>query len=326
MSNEHLSRDTLVAYVMDHLGAADTERVEAHVAGCEQCSVALEQEAKLEIACLELATDLSNTSPRVVSTPAAWRAPLMGGLAAAAVAALGVAWQRSRPPVVPEPSATVSPAASRLPVTSTGAVAMPPPAATVTAGSSVGPTASAPTVLPPPSSSQPPVSGKCSAPVVGLVGALAIPQGDSGDIEIVLTNHPASCRYWADKQFEKSCDVWRTRITLPAESQKPGTYRVEQRFAYLDQRLSRSGGAWQKGSVCKMAGGNLSGKLRIEAVERDRIIGSICGSKTTYTPNPNLVDGRFVARRCPACAMTGDGCRQDADCCANACVQGRCIP
>jgi len=54
MSDNHLSEDTLVAYVMDHLGAADTERVEEHVAGCEQCAAALEREAKLEVLCSEL--------------------------------------------------------------------------------------------------------------------------------------------------------------------------------------------------------------------------------------------------------------------------------
>jgi len=159
-----------------------------------------------------------------------------------------------------------------------------------------------------------------------LVDALAIPRAGTGYIEIVLTDYPASCRYWADKRFEKSCDVWRARITLPPQAQKPGTYRVDQHFAYLDQRQRRSGGAWQKGSVCKVAGGNLKGTLRIERVEKDRIVGSICDSRTTHTSNPNLIDGRFVARRCPACANPGGGCRQDAECCNNACVGGRCIP
>ncbi|MEZ4223601.1 MAG: hypothetical protein R3B13_21815 [Polyangiaceae bacterium] len=317
MSDEHLSEDTLVAYVMDHLDALNSKRVEAHVASCERCAAALEREAKLEVACGELAADLSRVPPAIVARPV-WRAPLLAGLAAAAAAALVVAWQGSRPPAERPLSAAASPEASRHPVTHSGATATPAPLATGT----MPPGAASGTPAAPASQA----AAKCSAPIQGLVEALAIPQGSSGDIELVLTNHPASCSYWADKRFENACDVWRTRITITPAMQKPGSYRVDHSFAYLDQRSSSSAGAWQKGSVCKRTGGDLHGTLRIDRIEQDRIIGSICGSSTSFTPNPNLVDGHFVARRCPACASTGDSCKSDADCCTNACVQGRCIP
>jgi hypothetical protein len=316
MSKKHLSEDTLAAYVMDHLDAAASERVERHVASCERCALALEREARLEVASSELMTAQLQVPPFVTPRARAWRAPLAGGLTLAAAAVLALVWQGSLGPGMPTP-----PVAPELGAhTGAGAAAYGGPAMTVSAG----PTTTSSTASAPGRVSQAPP--ECEAQIGGLVDALAIPHAQSGDIEIVLTNHAASCRYWADKHFDNSCDVWRTRITLPPEAQKPGVYRVEQSFAHLDQRTSTSKGAWQKGAGCRTAGGRLSGTLRIERVESNRIIGSICGSQTDSTSNDSLVDGRFSARRCPSCAGTGDGCASNADCCANACVSGRCIP
>lgn len=169
-------------------------------------------------------------------------------------------------------------------------------------------------------------AGACASDQVHeLVDALAIPHAQSGDIELVLTNHDATCNYAADRAFSDRCDVWRARVMLPPEAQEPGAYSIDQSFAYLDQRVSGAPGRWTPGRACRMAGGNLSGTLVIESVERNRITGYICGSATGDS-NPSIIDGRFVAMRCPSCAGTGDACVSASDCCNNACSAGRCIP
>ena len=173
---------------------------------------------------------------------------------------------------------------------------------------------------PQPSGHTPP-AGQCSLPVANLVEAWAIPHGKTGRIELVLSNHPASCAYWADDSFRDSCDVWRARVDLPPELQAPGTYPVDQSFAYLDHRVTGTRGAWADEAACRNAGHNLTGSLTIDRITDNRIVGSVCG-----TPD-GVIDGRFEAIRCPTCAATSETCSTDADCCSNHCGSGRtCAP
>jgi hypothetical protein len=170
-------------------------------------------------------------------------------------------------------------------------------------------------------------AARCSKPVAKLVEALAIPQGSTGGIEIVLSDHPLSCSYWSGRRFDDSCGVWRARIYLPPRSQHAGKYRLEKDFAFLDRNVTASGGAWLDASICEDAGGDLKGELQIVAIEQDRIKGRICGSHTgDGWKNPGLIDGSFEARRCPACGMTRDPCQTDEDCCAANCGGGTCHP
>jgi len=164
-------------------------------------------------------------------------------------------------------------------------------------------------------------------PIEGMQHALAIPHGSSGAIEIVLTNHLATCRYWTDQVFAQRCDVWRSRITLPPQAQKPGRYPVGQTFAYLDRRATGPGGAWMDGGVCENIGDHLNGEIEITNISRDSIVGRISNSEARDPRSKALLDGSFIAKRCPACMMTGDTCKENADCCTNLCSsRGHCSP
>jgi hypothetical protein len=180
-----------------------------------------------------------------------------------------------------------------------------------------------PAPLPPPSSSAAPTPNACGAGKTRH--AMAIPQGKSGVIELVLTDQAASCAYGSAPRSSR-CDYVRARISLSPAMQKRGTYALGAEFAYLDHEYSSSGGAWQRQPVCSMGGGDLTGSLEILAITATEIRGRICGSRTG-SPNENgLVDGTFVASRCPSCAMTGDSCSSNSDCCAANCGGGTCHP
>jgi hypothetical protein len=165
--------------------------------------------------------------------------------------------------------------------------------------------------------------------IQGLVEALAIPHEPTGTIEIVLASYPATCAYWTNPAFGQSCDVWRTRIYLPIRAQKPGSYRIEQDFAYLDRKASTPTGPWQSAPHCEGIGGDLRGKIEIDRITKDTIEGRIsdveAGEKDRAARNRGLLRGAFVARRCPACGTTGQACTTNADCCAGNC-NGHCRP
>lgn len=156
----------------------------------------------------------------------------------------------------------------------------------------------------------------------GLKHAFAIPLGNSGTIEIVLTDHPATCTYWTDSTFADRCDVWRARISLPASAQRPGRYRIEQNFAYLDRKATGAKGAWQSAGACEGGGGNMKGEIEIIAISQSTIEARLCDTATEDPRDHNLVRGSFVAQRCPACGMTRDRCSTNADCCSGNCGSG----
>ena len=168
---------------------------------------------------------------------------------------------------------------------------------------------------------------RIAKPIEGMKHALAIPLGKTGAIEIVLTNHAATCQYLTDRVFEQGCNVWRSRITLPPKAQKPGRYPVGEAFAYLDRRALGPGGAWLDRGVCENIGNDLHGELEITNISRDTIEGRISNSSAVNPRSKALLDGSFVAKRCPACMMTGDDCKQHSDCCTNLCSSGgHCSP
>jgi hypothetical protein len=174
--------------------------------------------------------------------------------------------------------------------------------------------------LPPPSSSF--AATSCGNGVT--THAMAIPHGKTGVIQLVLTDHAASCAYWSNQP--KGCNYTRARIYLKPSVQAAGKYRLSDDFAYLDREFTTSGGAWQSQPVCTMGGGDLNGDIEILAITQTEIKGRICGSHTGDPRDNGLADGVFVAKRCPACAMTGDSCQSNADCCAANCGGGTCHP
>lgn len=157
---------------------------------------------------------------------------------------------------------------------------------------------------------------------------MAIPQGKTGVIELVLTDQPASCKYWSAPP-RTGCNSVGARISLPPALQKRGVYPLggaNGDFAYLDHQYTSSGGAWQTQPACNNGGGDLEGTLEITAITQNEIRGRICGSHTGNPSQNGLVDGTFVAKRCPACLMTGDSCTSDSQCCTNLCGGGTCDP
>jgi hypothetical protein len=173
-----------------------------------------------------------------------------------------------------------------------------------------------------------PAASVCARPIHGLLNAFAIPQGRTGTVELVLSDRTMDCHYWTD-DFQDRCDIWRARISVAAKNQKPGTYALADDFAYLDRRVAVQGhGAKAAGFTCNSGGGRLAGTLEITSVDQRGIRGSICSSRVDGTnhADDSLIDGTFVATRCPACAMTGDPCSSNQDCCAGNCGSGRCHP
>lgn len=183
-----------------------------------------------------------------------------------------------------------------------------------------------PAPLPPPSSSVAPTASSAAKCGTGKTQyAMAIPQGTTGNIELVLTEQPTSCAY-ASATRTTNCDYVRARISLSPAMQTRGKYLLSDEFAYLDHEYSSSGGAWQSRPACSMGGGDLKGSLEILAVTQTEIRGRICGSHTGAANENGLVDGTFIAKRCPSCAMTGDSCQSNDDCCAANCGGGTCHP
>jgi hypothetical protein len=168
------------------------------------------------------------------------------------------------------------------------------------------------------------VPATCGGPVKKVVNALAIPHANQGTIELVVTDHPASCTYWTDPQ-RKTCDFWRARIYLPARAQKAGRYRIEQSFAYLDRKVTGPSGAWQSGGVCEWSGGDLTGDLDVLKITQDTIEARFCDTDTKTHNSKGLLDGTIVAKRCPACLTTGMACAANGECCTGNCV-GHCGP
>jgi anti-sigma factor RsiW len=73
MKNEHLSQDSLEAYVIGALDEVAATDVEAHVADCAACAARLQREAALEVAFASVVASPSKpttVSPRVGSIPA----------------------------------------------------------------------------------------------------------------------------------------------------------------------------------------------------------------------------------------------------------------
>ena len=334
-SNDHPSPDTLAAYVMDHLEPAEATAVEQHALECESCATALSSEARLEVASSELARHLNGRVGETRELPAELNsAPLkwlpLGGVVVAAAAAAGVVmWQRAveAPRVHPEalaPSASGSGSAmagasvpaplSEPRLLASAAASSPPPAATRSA--------------PPHRRIAPPEirfkSARCQSLIPGLKTALAIPT-DRGEIKLILSNTEASCDNWADGRFSKGCDVWRTRIDLPVESQKVGNYPIEKSFAYLDRRVnSGATGAWNSTPYCAEAGSSVRGTIQIKAIEDDQIIGAFCHTGLIDSKLASPIDGVFVAKRCPECFAVGKACTSNSECCTGDCMKGTC--
>ncbi|WP_434427355.1 hypothetical protein [Nannocystis pusilla] len=98
----------------------------------------------------------------------------------------------------------------------------------------------------------------------------------------------------ADPHDELACGHhWEVSLQIPAEFLGPGVY------ALADSPIVATANSTGGGDVCEKGGGAVSGTLEIDAVDDGSVTGRLCHLRAFVLEEQILLDGMFVAPRCP---------------------------
>jgi len=137
-----------------------------------------------------------------------------------------------------------------------------------------------------------PVGGEAIAYLESQIG-----EGEGEDPELLHVRF-ASQSFTCDDPHERlACGHnWEVALRIPVEYQVPGVYALADG---LIDAIGVSNGGGQGDDVCEEAGGAASGTLEIDAIDGTSVIGRICHLRAFGLDGWIMLDGTFVAPRCP---------------------------
>ncbi|MBZ5710142.1 hypothetical protein [Nannocystis pusilla] len=135
-----------------------------------------------------------------------------------------------------------------------------------------------------------PVSAEMIAYLDSQIGN---PGGEPELLHVRFSSQSFTC---ADPHGELACGHnWEVALQIPAEFQVPGVYALADGQVHASAHANGGGGD----DVCEEADGAVTGTLEIDAVEDGAVTGRLCHLRAFLLEGPIVLDGTFVAPRCP---------------------------